>query len=156
MDYVLFSEQPKGVIFLKLKTDRAGGNLTHEYLSEIAGQPFVWVLESLKEIFLGTNHRCKYLYLFQQLQKAGCVRLPDDLESSLRASSCTTKSLIREIKVIKSDAKINVIYIMPKQDLKLLGDYITFKEISELLGKQDNDAMATEFASHLLRWQEGP
>ena len=158
MDYALFPEQPGAVIFLELKVDQASRNCKQdECLSEIEGKPFVSVLEGLKRIFLETDQRRKYLLLFQQLEKAGYVKLPDDLECNLAAGSRKTKSLLGEIEILESDAEINVIYILPRQDLERPGDHvISFQEISDFLGKRTNDAMATEFARYLLRWKEGP
>lgn len=115
------------------------------------------VLEGLKRIFLETDQRRKHLCLFQQLEKAGYVKLPDNLECNLAAGRRKTKSLIGEIKILESDAEINVIYIPPRKDPERPGDHvISFQEISDFLGKRTKDAMATEFACYLSKWQKGP
>lgn len=161
IDYVAFSEDGDRVFLVELKTDDASRRGSQDiYLCKAKKEGLERLIDGLKKIFMATAAKRKYFHLFDLLEKAGMVSIPDQMRVFMNRSNLQgLNELIREITYLGSPSEIHIVYVQPndcrehKPDLSLEDkvSVITFKDFAEVV-KGHKDVVSHRFAQSLETW----
>lgn len=152
VDYLLFEKNLSKVYFVELKTDDSSRRKKQDkYLQTARETGFLKLLQELKEIFIASKSKKKYFYLFQLLEKAKVVLLPQDLGEY---KSKKKKFKIEKIEIIDQKPEIEIFYIQPTNDRKDKA-IIDFDFVIKVLSEIDNE-FSKKFSTYLEKWTVNP
>lgn len=152
IDYVAFDDIGT-VYYIELKTDIKSRSLIQDqYLEECRKKGFNTILDGLKDIFVATKSKNKYYCLFELLQAANVVKLPDKLKQAIKSNSAEVIELIKEIKVVKEFPNIKIVYIQPRKTENKNNICIEYDDIVNFLQKR-NDGLSSLFSEYLPKWK---
>jgi hypothetical protein len=152
VDYVLFTEDKRKVLFVELKTDSSSRrDAQDEYLSRAKEVGFHRFVEGFKDILLATSAHQKYFHLAKMLADTGFLRLPDGIEEYLYPSPRPgLTKLLKQIKVTPLQPEIEILYLQPISN----GDagVKSFDQFAAYVA-QFGDTLSQRFAQSLKSWQ---
>ncbi len=138
IDYVVVDKIQKKVLLIELKTDNNSLRKTQdEYLETAKKLNVPGLVTSFKRIMNASRSRKKYKSYLNELSEIGWV------DSS------------KNYEIINDEYRMEIIYIAP-DDSKMDGkNCITFKQIAEIIQKNE-DEVSKRFAQSLHEWQKNP
>ncbi len=158
IDYVAFSEKLDKAVFVELKTDGTSRRLEQdEYLCKAKEAGFNALLKGLKTIFKVTTSKRKYFQLFELLEKAELISIPDEVKAIMnRPNLQGLTELISEIQPIKVPSELHIVYIQPTIESDdsfpdCISTHITFNQFAEVVKSYD-DPISQRFAISLGKW----
>ncbi len=154
IDYLVVGRKTNRVIFIELKTDNSSRRVDQDlYLEEAANIGLYNLLVGLKDVFIATSSKKKYLYLFLELRDIGLVNFDSTLVSLLRKNQQGIGKAIRNIEICDNRltrAKPEILYIQPSGSGT---NIVNFIDIAEIIQKKYEDRLSLSFVNALKEWE---
>ncbi len=137
IDYLVKAKNHDTIIFVELKTDDGSRrDAQDQYLARAKQAGMVELLEGVRKIYKATNSKKKYRHLLTMLHDMSFIVLGNNWG----------------FEIPKNNYAIEIIYIQPNNP-HLYDNVITFKEVSEIVGRHD-DELSLRFSQSLLKWAD--
>lgn len=162
VDFFAISRNKTRAFLVEIKTDMASQRDTQRVsLDKAAVRGLPEILRELKLIVRASrgNSRAKYFCLLLELEQMGLLALPKELRVKIcKGNHQGTTKLIENIKVcLPANAKVEVVYVLPKADYPKGQNgpqLITFDDFAGQVRARGE--LGQTFAEYLAKWKTGP
>lgn len=153
IDYLVIGPKSEKVVFIELKTDNSSRREKQDWYLEQASKAGLYkLLTDLKDVFLATDSKKKYLHLFSMLRDMGLVNYDNALEIKVRGGLPGVSEDIERIEICDNKltrTKPEIIYIQP---LGSGEDIVNFSDITEIIADHYDDPISHTFSKALNEW----